>query len=343
MSNNRPRAVDPKRNGDEALNVADFKIDDILNIPGDQLLAEVAEDFGDPAFLAAQFDSIALPTVSSHNRSGVNQGGAMTTFPAQPAALGAASVRALSRPPPATRSFFRAALAMLAEWLVVPLRRPIFLGTFSTVLLAAALTAGIYPLLVNRSDDRMTALSQDKPFTQLPAPALSGPLRTSNPAPVGPPADQSSEEVERVLRQALLAERNQLRTVTDGNDQATRLGPDRRASPPPSALVAPRAPAQQLAVATPATARPPSAEGVTGFFVQLSEPNSPAETLSTLQALKSKHAVLKGHLPFIRRKDEGERGVLYVVQVGPFKSSDDADKLCKQLKTADGICFVTRN
>src|SRR5215475_671216 len=121
MSNNRPRVVDPKRKGDEALSVADFKIDDILSVPGDQLLAEVAEDFGDPAFFAAQFDSIPLPGVSSHNRRGVNWGGAMVTLPVQPAAPGAASARTFSRPPPAaTRPFFRPALATLAEWLVAP-------------------------------------------------------------------------------------------------------------------------------------------------------------------------------------------------------------------------------
>jgi hypothetical protein len=188
MSNNRPRAVDPKRKSDEALNVADFKIDDILNVPGNQLLAEVAKDFGDPAFLAAQFDSTALPAVSGHDRGGVNRDAAVTTFSVWPAALGAASVRAFSRPPPAARwSFFRAALAILAEWLVVPLRRRIFLGMFATLLLVVALTPGIYPLLVNRSDDRMTTLSQDDPLTQLPAPTLSRPLPTENPAPVGLP------------------------------------------------------------------------------------------------------------------------------------------------------------
>src|SRR5215467_13437255 len=145
MSNNRPRAVDTKHKSYEALNVADFKIDDILNVPGDQLLAEVATDFGDPAFLAAQFDSIALPAVSSHDMSGVNRGGAVATFPVQPAAPGSAPVRAFSRLPPAAPwSSSRAALAILAEWLVVPLRRPIFLATFATVLLAVALTPGIY-------------------------------------------------------------------------------------------------------------------------------------------------------------------------------------------------------
>src|SRR5215470_15504244 len=121
MSNNTPRAVDSRHKSDEALNVADFKIDDILNLPGDQLLAEVADDFGDPAFLADQFDSIALPAASSHNRNRVNRRGAMATLPVQPAVPGAASVQAFPRPP--CWSFSRAALAVLAELLIVPSRR----------------------------------------------------------------------------------------------------------------------------------------------------------------------------------------------------------------------------
>jgi len=80
-----------------------------------------------------------------------------------------------------------------------------------------------------------------------------------------------------------------------------------------------------------------------GFFVELSAPRTAAEAQSILQALKSKYAVLKGHEPAIRRKDEGQRGVIYAVQLGPFESRDDADQLCNQLKTAGGICFVTRN
>jgi len=330
--------VDPKRKGDEALNVADFKIDDILNVPGDQLLAEVAEDFGDPAFLAAQFDSIALPAVSSHDSSGVNRRGAMATFPVRPATLGAASVRAFPRPP--RWSFSRAALAILAEWLVVPFRRRIFLGTFATLLLVAALTPGIYPLLVNRSADRIIPVSQDDPQDE--------PLVRS-PSPVEP-ADQSpmAPESAQALQQPSSAERKRLGTVTDGGDKATGLVPDRRVSPLPRASVAPRAPAPQIAAATPAiagapaVAKPPVTEGG-GFFVQLSAPKSEAEAQSTFRELKSKYAVLNEHEPVIRRKDEGERGVIYTVQVGPFESRDNADQLCKQLKTAGGICFVTRN
>jgi cell division septation protein DedD len=341
--------VDAKCKGDEALNVADFKIDDILSVSGDQLLAEVAEDFGDPAFLAAQFDSIALPAVSGHNRRGVNWGGAMVTFPAQPAAPGAASARAFSRPPPAApRSFSRAALAILAECLVAPLQRRVFLGALATVLLVVTLTPGIYPLLVNSSADRMTALSQDDPLTQLPAPTLSRSLPTENPAPVGP-ADPSPvvREKAHALRQPSSAKGEQLDRVTDGSDEAA-LVPDRRLSPLPNASVASRGRASQIAAAAPAAAGtpPPARPRVTEgdrFFVQLSAPKSEAEALSTLRALKSKYAALKGHEPMIRRKQEGERGVIYAVQLGPFESKDDADQLCNQLKTAGGICVVTRN
>ena len=342
MSNSRSRAADPKRESAEALNVADFKIDDMLNVPGGQLLAEVAEDFGDPAFLAAQFDSIALPAVSGHNSRGVD----LATFPVQPAAAGGACARAFSRRQPA--AFSRASLAILSKWLVVPSRRRIFLGTFATVLLVAALTPGIHLLLVNRSAERLTTLSLDDPLAQLSAPGLSRPLPAENPAPVGP-ADQPLlvQERAQAFQRPSSAERKQLRPVTDGSDQAGLLQ-DRQLSPLPNASAAPRALLPQIVAAVPATvptppaAKPRVTEG-DGFFVQLSAPKSEAEAQSTFRTLKSKYAVLKEHEPVIRRRDEGERGVTYTVQIGPFESPDKADQLCKQLKTAGGSCFVTRH
>jgi SPOR domain len=339
MSNDRPRAVHSNRRSDEALNVADFKIDDILNVPGDQLLAEVTEDFGDPAFLAAQFDSIALPAVSSRNRIGVNRGAAMATLRARAAACGEASAHPLPRHPPV----FRAALAILTEWLVVPSRRRVFLGTFATALFVIALAPGI--------------VSQDDPLPPSPASALSRPLPTSSPAPAGP-ADQPPVARNRVsaLRQPQpsWAERKELRTAPDG-EQDGGLVPNRQESPPPSASVAPRALAPESAAVTPRApiaavrapaqapmaAKPPVTDGG-GFFVQLSAVNSEPAARSTFSALKSKYAVLKGREPVIRRKDEGQR-MIYAVQVGPFESRDAADELCKALRTAGGNCFVTTN
>jgi len=211
----------------------------------------------------------------------------------------------------------------------------------------------VYPLLINRSADRIATISQDDPSTQLHAPTLPRTLPTSSPAPVGA-ADQSPVTSERA--HGLSQPRRQLRTVTEGSDQGGGLVPDRQISPPPSASVPARALAPQSAAATPATppaaarapvqapaaAMPRVTEGG-GFFVQLSALKSEAEAQSTFRALKSKYAVLKGHEPVILRKDEGQHGMIYAVQVGPFVLRDDADQLCKQLKTAGGICFVTRN
>jgi cell division septation protein DedD len=242
----------------------------------------------------------------------------------------------LRRPPP--WSFSRAAVAILAERLVVPSRRRIFLGTFTAVLLVAALTSGLYPLLVNRSADQLTTLSLDNPLAQLPARTLSRPLPTESPARVGP-ADQSlmMQERAQALQQPSSSERKQLRTVTDGTDL-----PDRQVSTLPDASGAPPALAPQIVAALPAAAKPRVTEGG-GLFVQLSASKSEAEARSTFRALKSKYAVLKQHEVVIRRRDEGERGVIYMVQVGPFESPDKADQLCKQLKTAGGSCFVTWN
>jgi cell division septation protein DedD len=342
MSSNTQRAVDSKHKRDEALAIADFKIDSVLNVPGDQLLAEVAEDFGDPAFLAAQFDSIALPAVSPHDMSRVNQRGAMATLCVQPVP---ASVRAFPRSP--RRSLFRATLAILAERPVLPLRRRIFLGTFTTLLVMAASAPGIYPLLVNRSADRTITISQDKPLTQLPAATSAGPLPTKNPAPGGLGAQSPvPPETALVSPQPSPAEQNPLRTVTEETNRAAGLLAGHQISPLPNASAASRA--ARIAAAPPAIAgAPPAARPrVTagdGFFVQLSSPKSKAEALSALRALKSEYAVLKGYELEIRRKDQGERGVIYSVQVGPFESQDDAEQLCEQLKTAGGICFVTRN
>jgi cell division septation protein DedD len=206
----------------------------------------------------------------------------------------------------------------------------------------AALTPGVYPLLINRSANRMI-VPQEEPLPQLPAPTSSARLSTRY--PVG---SAVAPETEHLSQQPPSAEHNQLRAVTDLSDRAARLTPNRQESPLPSAPVTPSMRAPQIAAAPPAIGRalPAAKPRVTerdGFFVELPAPNGEAEARSTLRALKSAYAVLKGYELEVRRKDEGERGVIYTVQVGPFGSQNDADQLCEQLKTAGGICFVTRH
>src|SRR3982074_2642336 len=48
--------------------LADVLVEDILSTPGDQLLAEVAEDCGNARALADTFDKIVVRARSSHDR-----------------------------------------------------------------------------------------------------------------------------------------------------------------------------------------------------------------------------------------------------------------------------------
>ena len=78
-------------------------------------------------------------------------------------------------------------------------------------------------------------------------------------------------------------------------------------------------------------------------MVQVSAQRSEAEAQTAFRALQAKYAVLNGRQPLIRRKDQGERGIFFAAQVGPFGSKSDADQLCETLKAAGGPCFVQKN
>jgi len=176
-----------------------------------------------------------------------------------------------------------------------------------------------------------------------------------------------------------LAEPKRVRTVTIRADQGVS-SPDRtalpsvppRAAPPtqrqvaavPVAPAAPPPPVSQVPQAPPGSAgaplsiapsgmaatdpapparAPARAAEAGGFVVQLSAQKSEAEAQASYRAMQAKYAVLNGYQPLIRRKDQGERGVFYAAQVGPFGSKDEASQLCDSLKSAGGSCFVLRN
>ena len=78
-------------------------------------------------------------------------------------------------------------------------------------------------------------------------------------------------------------------------------------------------------------------------MVQLSAQRSEAEAQTAFRALQTKYSALSGRQPLIRRKDQGERGIFYAAQVGPFSAKGEADQLCETLKAAGGTCFVQKN
>jgi hypothetical protein len=80
-----------------------------------------------------------------------------------------------------------------------------------------------------------------------------------------------------------------------------------------------------------------------GFVVQLSAQRSEEEAHASFRSIQAKYSVLNGRRPLIRRKDQGERGIFYAAQVGPFGAKSDADQLCETLKSAGGRCFVQKN
>jgi cell division septation protein DedD len=77
--------------------------------------------------------------------------------------------------------------------------------------------------------------------------------------------------------------------------------------------------------------------------VQLSAVRSEADAQTAFRQLQAKYPVLSGRQPLIRRKDQGERGIFFAAQVGPFGVKSDAEQLCEQLKSQGGSCYILRN
>jgi hypothetical protein len=116
--------------------------------------------------------------------------------------------------------------------------------------------------------------------------------------------------------------------------QAPQAAPERR----------PRVAANNPADAEPASPAPASpAAGGGGYVVQVSSQRNEADAQASYKALQGKFpAVLGSHAPLIKRADLGEKGIYYRATVGPYDSSDDAKKLCSDLKAAGGQCNVVK-
>jgi hypothetical protein len=194
-----------------------------------------------------------------------------------------------------------------------------------------------------------------------PAPAASAPLPAAAPPAGAAGAGGAAEEPPPPKR---------VRTVSIRVDQgapgaaappsrsapATRVAAAAPALPPagaaPLALTPQAVGAAQATAATAALEPPQSAAArarasqsaeSTGFVVQLSAQKSESEAQAAFRSLQTRYAVLNGRSPLIRRKDRGDRGVVYAALVGPFGTRDEAIQLCESLKMAGGDCFVQKN
>jgi hypothetical protein len=160
------------------------------------------------------------------------------------------------------------------------------------------------------------------------------------------------------------AEPKRVRTVTIHADTGTQANPAPNAAPampvqvtPPASprgagapaaagnaplALSPQSPATVAAVDTthPAPAKTTPSSG--GWIVQISAQKTEAEAQSAFRAAQAKYSALADQQPLIRKKDQGERGVFYATQVGPFPQREEANKLCETLKGAGATCFIQK-
>lgn len=300
---------DDQVHGNRALDVADFEIDDVLSTPGDRLMAEVADDFGDRGALAAEFDAIALALLSGTRRDAADRA---TGVAAASAGGAVAAARRLTPTFPSPESALRRAMTAAAQRVAAPLRSRAGLAALATLMLFAVLVPEVYPLLLPVPDRRPAPSVEAvpaEPASPPPPPAARG---------AAPPADSPAPA-------AAEQDAAPAPSVSPSPETAS-------ATPEPPGAAKPVTPGRQRRADAPA----PSG----GFVVQLSLAGSEARARSSFRTLTSKYPLLKDHEPLVRRTGDERRGAAYALEVGPFASAQEADRLCARLKAAGGDCSV---
>jgi hypothetical protein len=102
---------------------------------------------------------------------------------------------------------------------------------------------------------------------------------------------------------------------------------------------------RSASAAVPPAAAPTNVARTSGAYsVQIASQKTEAEAQASSRSAQVQYAnVLGGMSPVVRRFDAGAKGVVYRVMVGPYRTSDDASKFCRNLKLAGGDCVVQRN
>ena len=79
----------------------------------------------------------------------------------------------------------------------------------------------------------------------------------------------------------------------------------------------------------------PASPAPGGYFAQVKSDQSRKAAEAELAVVADKYKAVLGELPLMTRSaDLKDRGTWFRVLIGPVKSHDDADNLCKRLKGA---------
>jgi hypothetical protein len=307
--------------------LADVLVDDILNTPADQLLVEVAEDYGDPRALAAAFDRIALRARSSKDR--------LVTSAAPISAN-----EALGRLRSASRSHAAGMLKHLRQNVIPSIFDVIFPNRLAMIAASSACVASLaFIIAAPTVFDWIQSRSPSPPagtevFDGAPTgPQIRAPVRelevANEPSAMrGLPSDAppSSPSVPRVL---------DLPSGTGETGKRSAAAADGGDGSKSGSSIAPSVPPRI------APASVPAAES---YVVQVSLERRKADAQASLRNLQAKiPKELGDHKATVRRADLGPNGLYYRAVVGPFGSAADADRFCLSLKAAGGQCTVQKD
>ncbi len=317
--------------------LADVLVEDIAGTPADQLLAEVAEDYGNPRALAATFDKIVLRARTGNDRS---VSGALPTRSSR-AFGGLASGKGLDIAD-RLRAFWQDVVPPIFD-VIFPNRLAML--TISSACIASLAVIVAAPTVIDRIQEWHSG-------------APTGPAS-------GPSVRERDAESERSVTRGLYPsapppaasgagrrpEASAVGTVGPKPDDSIQTQPDAGAAPlqPPRSvpLTAGREPSASTPVA-PVAAAPNVASlsnpAADSYDVQISLQRSKADAQASVRQLRAKFAKeLSDQEATIRRADLGPKGVYYRALVGPFGSADDADRFCAKLKAAGGQCTVQKD
>jgi len=165
------------------------------------------------------------------------------------------------------------------------------------------------------------------PAVALPAPRPAAPPSTTAPTTVRPAAPQVAAPVDAPSQEADAALTRLLAEVA-GVPAETAEPPAATASPP-------------RAVAAMAPARVVGARTIgPGYRVQLAAVREQDDVQRAWADLVNRlGSLVSGHEPYYERAETGN-GVFYRIQLGPFTSEGDANRLCSEVKQRNASCFV---
>jgi cell division septation protein DedD len=319
--------------------LADVLVEDILSTPGDQLLAEVAEDCGNARALADTFDKIVFRAKSSHDRLAAKASTIVTN-------------QVLSGPLPKNESSPLAEQVRTLWQNVIPSvfdiifpNRLVMIGICSACIASLAVIAAA-PNFFDRVQEQN---SGDRAGTQVFDGGPAGPRSGA------PPREQQSEGTasERGVTRGLVPAPSSSSTAVPPRAEGNRPDGPQGGADSPKAIK----PQDQFGQSTPSgpvtAAREPSGSkpgastggaATDNYLVQISSQRSKADAQASLRSLQAKFPKqLRDRKATIQRADLGPQGVYYRAVVGPFGSADDADRFCSSLQAAGGRCRVEKD